>query len=176
MSWGCSMSTMTVNLREASEAAAFGLESEAALHVHRLLRDYDHHLSLRKLQEGEPAFREGRKQNPPLVYGVHEETAISASPYVFLVSEVSLGNPAAILARVAMGDATKYTVAERMEFLKRSHTAAELAERKRFEEEQAARIDEAKFIASTQKSRIRHKIDGDDVIIGDETRSARTHV
>jgi len=159
------------NLREHALETEYGLDTEPAKHVHRLLNDYDPYLSLRRVPEGDPAFKPGERQ-----FGVWEETSTASTKWAFIVPEISLGNPGGILARVVLGDATKRTPAERMQALQAAHAAAELARQKQAAEQAAERREMMLYIASTPKSSIRHKIDGEDLIISDHARSVRQFI
>jgi hypothetical protein len=158
------------NLRRAAEDHAYGLRTEPERTLNRLLNEYDHNLSLRRIPEGDPAFK------PEMPLGVWEETSAAGTKWVFTLPETAPLAPGYVLARIAAGDNTKLTPAEKMRLWKDSHEAAELAKIRDREEEMAARREEMKFIASTGKSTIRHKINGEDLILSDEVRSVRRHV
>jgi hypothetical protein len=168
---------MSINLREHAQAAEYGLSTEPQIFLNSLLRDYDPNLSLRRIPENDPAFREGIKENPPRIFGVYEETSTMESKWVFTIPEVSIQNPDAILARIVMGDHTKLSVPERMKRLQAANAAVDAARAKRWEEIRQARHDELAFIASGKRNQLRHKINGEDVVISDgQIRSVRSFV
>lgn len=166
-----------VNLREAALEREYGLTTEPQKILNMVLRDYDPYLSLRRIPEGDPAFVHARAQTPPHEFGVWEETSTASTKWAFTVSEQEIQiNPGSILARVSLGDASKYTPAERIARLQAATKAAEAAKDKYWADKMEERREEMLFIASNGKSRIAHTIDGEKMIIGDTMRRARTHI
>lgn len=165
-----------MNLRDAATQAANGLSTEPQKILDMMLRDYDHHLSLRRIPENDPAFKAGQAFDPPRIFGVWEETSAASTKWVFTIPEISILNPGEIIARIVVGDATKRTPKERMEIYRASQDAADKARDKYWEDVRAQRREEMDFIASTGKSRITHTIDGEKMIVGDTLRRARTHI
>lgn len=166
-----------MDLRAHALEAEYGLITENQRLLNQMLHDYDPYLSFRRIPENDPAFREGMTFDPPRVFGVHEETSAAGTKWVFTVPEVATENPTAILGRVVAGDSSKLTPAQKIELLKAAHAATEAAKRKRWEEKMAERRDEMLFIASSAKSTIRHKIDGEDVVLSASgIRQLRHHV
>lgn len=165
-----------MNLRDAAAQAANGLSTEPQKILDMMLRDYDPYLSLRRIPEGDPAFKAGQAFDPPRIFGVWEETSAATTKWVFTIPEISILNPGEILARIVVGDSSKRTPKERMEILQASQQAAVQAKEKFWEDVRAQRREEMNFIASNGKSRITHTIDGEKMILGDTMRRARTHI
>lgn len=165
-----------MNLRDAAAEHEQGLITEPQRFLNQLLREYDPYLSLWRIPESDPAFAAGMQFDPPRVFGIREETSAAETKWVFTIPEISIQNPAAIIARVAAGDMTKFDPAKKMQLLQDSARAVELAKQKRYEEQLAERREEMLFIASTGKSSIRHKMNGEDLILGDEVRRVRSHI
>lgn len=166
---------MVINLAEHS----YGLRSEAEMRIHRMLQDYDPNLSLRRIPEGDPAFLAGRAKTPPHTHGVWEEGVITLGVlgnWVFTLAEMSIDHR--VLARIVEGDMRKHGVNEKMAKLRAHQETAELERQRAMYDLIEERRDEMEAIGrmARTKSTIRHRINGEDVIIGDTVRSLRTHV
>lgn len=165
---------MAISLDPSSAAARdahrdYGLVDVKHLRINEMLHDLDPQLSLRVIPERDPAYR------PPKTMGVYEEgTQGAASPWVFTLAPEHVDER--VVARVAAGDMSKLSPAEKMELLKKANQLALERDRKELAEKQAQRREEMLFIASSKKSTIRHKIDGETKILSDEIRSPRTYV
>ena len=157
-----------------------GLRTEREFRLHRMLQDYDRNLSLRRIPEGDPSF--GQYQGELLItHGVWEEGVNTMggviSPWVLRVPEESLDDR--LFARVIDGDMAKNGNAdERTRKALALQQAEELGRTRALMDLLEERQDEMMTIGelARTKSTIRHRINGEDVIIGDTVRSVRTHV
>lgn len=157
----------------------FGLTTERQFHINRMLRDYNPKLSLRRIPETDPAFREGMRMNPPKVFGVWEEGVSSDVPnWVFTLAEMSLDQR--VLARIMENDMSRVDGDARMNkflALQRSEEASKLKKQMEVDE---ARRDEMLWIGRQgkygTKTTVRHRINGEDVILGDTIRPVRTKI
>lgn len=52
---------------------AYGLTTDIQRQVNQLLQDYSPKLSLRRINDSDPAYKAGIRFNPPRIYGVWEE-------------------------------------------------------------------------------------------------------
>lgn len=172
----CYPNTVVINLAEHS----FGLRSEAELRINRMLRDYDPNLSLRRIPEGDPAFNAGRAKTPPHTHGVWEEGVNTLKGilgnWVFTLAEMSIDHR--VLARIAEGDMRKHGVPEKIAKLRAHQETAELERQRAMYDIIEERREEMEAIGrmARTKSTIRHRINGEDVIIGDTVRPLRAHV
>jgi hypothetical protein len=166
-----------MNLREAAQEHAYGLTTEPQRLLNKMLQDFDPYLSLRRIPEGDPAFLAGRAFDPPRTFGVWEETSAASTKWVFTIPEISIQNPGGVLARVAAGDMSKLSPAQKIQLLRDANQAAELGRQKANEEKMAERREQALFIASSRKSRLRHTLNGEEVVIDSHgIHPARNHV
>ena len=167
---------MALRLDETSH----GLRTEREFRLHRMLQDYDRNLSLRRIPEGDPSF--GQYTGELLItHGVWEEGVNTLggaiSNWVLRVPEESLDDR--LFARVIDSDMAKNgTVNERVRKAEALRQAEDLGRKRAMMDLLEERQDEMMTIGKLAgtKSTIRHKINGEDVIIGDTVRSARTHV
>lgn len=170
------MGCMAVSLDTSSSLARvaerdYGLDSPVFKRINEILRDIDPRLSLRRIPEGDPAFR------PPKTMGVYEEGVVergAVTPWVLTIEPEFVDER--LIARVMAGDMSKMAPGERMAALKAARDIAQAKIKAEWEEERARRREEILFIASGGKNTIRHKIGGETVILSDEVRSPRTHV
>ena len=149
----------------------YGLDSPAFKRINEILHDIDPRLSLRRIEPGDPAFR------PPKTMGVYEEGVVqngAVTPWVLTIEPEFVDER--LIARVLAGDMSKMRPGERMEKLRQAREIAQAKIKAEWEEEKARRREEILFIASGGRNSIRHKINGEDVILSDEVRSPRTHV
>jgi len=156
---------------------AHGLYTDKQRHINRMLQDYDRNLSLRKIGDRDPILASCLAKFPQHTYGVWEEGVQRADllgNWVFTLAEMSIDER--VLARIVANDMTKAGVPERMAKLRAHHESEELSMKKRQMEEQEARREEMIAVGrlAGQKSSVRHKIKGEDVVIGDTLRSPRT--
>jgi hypothetical protein len=165
---------MTVSLDRASAAARvserdYGLQTESHKRINELLRALDPRLSLRMIPERDPAFR------PPKTMGVYEENVGTASPWVLTIEPEFVDER--IVARVALGDMSKTTPAERMAVLRKVQEAKEQLLEQQWQERKAQLVEEVRSLSRRHGS-VRHTIDGETRIIGEEPghRSPRTYV
>ncbi len=162
---------MTVSLDRHSAQARigerdFGLTTDIQRRVNQMLQDYDRNLSLRAIPERDPAFR------PPRTMGVYEEGTKGVTPWVFTIEPEHVDER--VFARAIAGDMSKLSHAQRMEILKATRDAAARKIELEQAEEAAQRREEMLFIASTKQNTIRHKINGETVILADEPGGRRT--
>ena len=167
---------MTISLDIASAAARtserdFGLTTEKHKRINEMLRELDPRLSLRMIPERDPAF------NPPKTMGVWEDDVKNGLTNWVLTIEPEHVD-ARLVARVAAGDMSKLSPAQRIELLKRVKQAEHDLMEAAYAEKMAQRKEEMLFIASARQGSVRHTIDGEDRIISDEPggRSPRTYV
>jgi len=152
-----------------------GLTNERHLHINRMLQDYSNgKLSLRRIPENDPAFAYGAKLTPPKLYGVWEERVAAGQPnWVFTLAEMSIDER--VLARVMENDLSRQGVPERQAKMEALTRANEASKYKAEADRMAEREDEMLTIGrlAGKKSTIRHRINGEDVIIGDTVRPRR---
>lgn len=151
---------------------AFGLVTDKQRHVNKMLQQENPRLSLRRVPTSDPGF------TPEKPYGVYEEVGPGVRPWVFFLSESMIDER--VLARVLENDLSKQGVPARMAKMIALSAATEKTMRDRDAEIQAARNEEALFVAQNAgRTTIRMKVDGDDIIIGDDPsnhRSPRTFI
>lgn len=155
----------------------YGLTTEKQLHINRLLQDYDPHLSLRRIPEGDPAAIAGAKFTPPKVYGVWEDNVAAGQPnWVFTLAEMSIDER--VLARIASNDMQKVGADKRMANFMALQGAAEASRMKKQIDLEAERREEMIGIGELagRKTSFRHTLNGEDVIIGDTIRPARRQI
>lgn len=158
---------MTIDLA----AHALGLETDAQRHVHRLLNDYDRNLSLRRIPQGDPAFR------PDKPFGVWEEGITGAATnWVFTLSEAMIDER--VLSRIAQADMAKHGVPEKIAKMQAATLAAEASKmRRRMEDDQEKKEEMLGVVKLAAKNgTIRHRINGERVLIGDEIRRPQTFI
>lgn len=148
-----------------------GLTTEKQLRINRLLQQYDPNLSLRRIPERDPAFR------PPKVFGVFEENVAPGEPnWVFTLAEYSIDER--ILARIRENDFKRLNAAGQWDKFAALKSAEEQVKAQQELEQRQARNDEIRDFArlADRKSVMRHTINGEEFIIGDTVRRARTHI
>ncbi len=152
-----------------------GLTTEKQLHINQMLVDYSGgKLSLRRIPESDPAFRYGMQLTPPKIFGVYEENVAAGQPnWVFTLAEMSIDER--VLARIIENDLSRGGAdAHRAKFeaFERAQQASKLKAHAEMMEE---REDEMLTIGrlAAKKHTFRHRIGGEDVIIGDTIRPAR---
>lgn len=147
-----------------------GLDTEKQRHIDNLLHDYDPNLSLRRIPDGDPAFS---IQKP---YGVYEENILAMRPWVFTLSPSEIDER--VLARIMANDFTKQGAPEKFAKLQAHEAATQLSKMRRDAELAAEREDEMRTIAdlASRKTTVRHRIDGELMILGDEITTGRTHI
>lgn len=155
-----------------------GLTNPRHLHINQMLLDYSRgKLSLRRIPERDPAFAAGIRETPPKVFGVWEENVASdQTNWVFTLAEMSIDER--VLARVMANDFERSGASERFAKLQAFEVANKASQLKKQAEMMEAREDEMRTIGrlAGQKSTFRHRINGEDVIIGDRIRPVRRTV
>lgn len=157
---------MTINFDEYH----YGLDTDAKRHINRMLHDYDDRLSLRRIANTDPAF------TPEKPYGVWEDGLHSnMTNWVFTLAETMIDER--VIARIAANDMTKQGASERFAKWKALEMAQQAsAHLKRIEEAEAKREEMIGMAKLHNRTSYRHRINGEDVIIGDEIRSPRTYI
>lgn len=162
------MSSRAIDL----SAAGYGLRTERQLHINRILMDATGgKLTLRRIPEADPAFRMGMQSDPPKIFGVHEAgVASNLSPWVFTLAEMSIDER--IVARALAGDFSRHSAAEQMSKVQAFEAANRASKLKIEAERLAEREDEMVSIGrlAGKKHSFRHRISGEDFIIGDTVR------
>jgi len=162
------MSSRAIDL----SAAGYGLRTERQLHINRMLMDATGgKLTLRRIPEADPAFRMGMQHDPPKVFGVHEAgVASNLSPWVFTLAEMSIDER--IVARALAGDFSRHSAAQQMSKVQAFEAATRASKLKQEAERMAEREDEMKSVGRLAglKHSFRHRIGGEDFIIGDTVR------
>lgn len=159
---------MTISL----EGRQYGLTNERQTHVHRLLQQYDHRLSLRRVDERDPAF------NPQKPYGVYEEATLGQRPWVFFCSDTEIDDR--LLARIAEADMVKHGVPEKKAKMDAFNAAQALSKQQREADQAEERRDEMMTIGELAQKHdiVRHRLgpDGELMRIGDTITSGRTFI
>jgi hypothetical protein len=166
---------MTISLDSGSAAARvaerdYGLTNEKHKRINQLLRALDPNLSLRVIPERDPAFR------PPKTMGVYEEnTQGASSPWVFTIEPEFVDER--VVARVAAGDMTKTTPAERMEILRKVQQAKEQLLEAEWQAKKEELVEQVRALSRTHGA-VRHRINGETRILSDTPggHSPRTHI
>lgn len=155
--------------------SAYGLTTERQFHINRMLQDYSPKLSLRRIPDGDPAFKEGMRHNPPKVFGVWEENVADGLPnWVFTLAEMSIDER--VLARIMENDMAVVGGDRRMakyQALERANKASQL---KQQAEIMAAKEEEMLGLGKImeKKSVVHHTIDGVKYRIGDRLTPIQT--
>lgn len=156
---------MSIDLRDTQ----YGLTSERQWHINALLRDYSNgKLSLRRIAENDPAFKEGMHHNPPKVFGVWEDGVASDQPnWVFTVAEMSIDER--LLARIMENDMKRMGASDRMAKMMAIGRANEASKLKGRAEQMEAKREEMIGVGKLagKLNTVRHTINGQKVIIGD---------
>jgi len=161
---------------------AYGLDDERLVRIHRLLNDYDPNLSLRAIPPGDPIAPWAAQQGHD--YGVYESGVAHSAEHhggnmtnwVFTLAKHEVDDR--VIARVLEADFRRNGVEERIARHKAHEEATKLSQLRALMDKQEARRDEMLALGemSRHKATIRHKIHGEDVIIGDTVRPLRTHI
>lgn len=163
----------TVNFREAQ----YGLTTEIQRRINALLQAYNAKLSLRRIPEMDPAAIAGAKLNPPKTFGVWEENVDrDQSNWVFTLAEMSIDDR--ILRRIWENDFANAGADKRMARLLAENASAEMMRERANEEKMDARREEMMGIGKMAQHRdvIRHRINGEDFILGDTLRPVSVRV
>lgn len=147
------------------EFTGYGLNTPKQVHISKLLHDYDHHLSLRRVPTSDPAY------NPETPFGIFEEGIHSSQrPWAFFVSESMVDER--LLARVIEADMRRNGVDQKMTKMLAIQAAnarsVEQRERERMDERTEEMIGIAKLGERT--SDVIHTINGEKYRIGDKMR------
>lgn len=161
---------------------AFGLDDERLVRIHRLLNDYSPTLSLRKIPDGDPIAPWAHSQGHD--YGVYESNVGQSAAHhggnmtnwVFTIAKGQIDDR--VIARVFEADMLRNGVEARIAKHRAHEEATKLSNMRALMDRQEARRDEMLALGemARHKSTIRHKIHGEDVIIGDTVRPLRTHI
>lgn len=160
---------------------AYGLDDERLVRIHRLINDYAPELSLRKIPPGDPIAEWAHQQGHD--YGVYE-AGVGASAehfggnmtnWVFTLPKAQIDDR--VFARVLEADFRRNGADERIAKHKALEEAAKLSRMRAEMDRIEAKKDEMIALGqmSRYKSTIRHKINGEDVIIGDTIRPLRSY-
>lgn len=158
-------------------SAGHGLRTERQHHIAQMVRDIDPRLSLRRIPENDPAFEYGARLNPQKLFGVWEENVShELSNWVFTLAEMSIDER--VPARLIENDLRRSGASERIAKLEAFERANEASRLKQQAEMMAEREDEMRVIGELagRKSTIRHRINGEDFIIGDTVRPVRSRL
>lgn len=152
-----------------------GLTSEKHLFIARLVREFDPNLSLRRMRDSDPMYAHAMSFDPPRIFGVWEEHVGPGHPnWVFIIPESAVDER--VIARLYENDFRRLGGAKGASTkLLAMHAANERAKRKAHGELMAERREEMLGIAelAAKKNAFRHRINGEDVIIGETIRPVR---
>lgn len=148
------------------EFTGYGLTTAKQVHINRIIKEYDPHLSLRRVPQNDPAYKPGEAEFGIFEEGVHA----SQRPWAFLVGEQSVDER--LLARVMEADMTRQGVPARMAKFMAIQKAAEQAkldaDRERIEERTEEMVGVAKM--GDRTGDFTHTINGRKYRIGDMLR------
>lgn len=156
---------MTTDFRD----LGYGLTSEREFLTNKLVHDYDPRLSFRRIPEGDPYYT---AENP---WGVWEEgVAPGLSPWAFTVNYCD----DRVIARLIEADLLREGASERIARIEAMNRASEASKMRQQLDEMEARREEMEGVArlATSRTTIRHRINGEDVIIGDKIRPVRSTI
>lgn len=170
---------MTLNLRD----HAAGLDTERLQFYGKLVNEmYGLEAELRRIPNDDPIRDWAAQQVPPHEFGIWERN-VSATAFGGILSNWAFTFPAnaiddRIIARLIEADMRRGGADQRTakyEAQRRAKIAGQDAEfMRKFEERREEMVTLGKMAEG--KTTIRHRINGEDVIIGDEVRSVRSFI